>query len=61
MSNEPKDVHEQESKLPYTKPELKIVELRPEEAVLGFCRGTGAGPGGSTCTAIGTPCSSNGS
>jgi hypothetical protein len=39
----------QGSKKPYTKPELSVVPLRPEEAVLGSCKtNSGAsGPGGS--------------
>lgn len=37
-------------KKPYTKPEVKQVPLRPEEAVLGACKisGTG-GPDGADC------------
>ena len=42
----------------YTKPEVKQVALRPEEAVLGNCKSAGAGPGGtcnvSHCHAVGT-------
>jgi hypothetical protein len=46
-------------KKPYQKPELIQVPLRPEEAVLGACKGTSAGPGGgfcnpSTCKATGS-------
>ena len=55
--------HEQDrTKRPYVKPEIKQVALRPEEAVLGACKGTG-GPGpatGSGCRRP-TPCSSLGS
>jgi hypothetical protein len=38
-------------KKPYTKPEVKQVPLRPEEAVLGFCKtqATGGGPSSPTC------------
>jgi hypothetical protein len=37
-------------KKPYVKPEIKKVELRPEEAVLGNCKtGVSAGPGSGTC------------
>lgn len=43
---------------PYTKPEIKQVALRPEEAVLGNCKSSGAGPGGtcnvSACKNVGT-------
>jgi hypothetical protein len=55
--------HEQDrKKRPYVKPEIKQVALRPEEAVLGSCKGTGGGgPGaGSGCRRPG-PCSSIGS
>jgi len=37
----------------YSKPSISEVKLRPEEAVLGFCKlssGGDAGPGQSTCT-----------
>jgi hypothetical protein len=38
------------TKKQYEKPQIKRVELRPEEAVLGFCKTTGQyGPGSSTC------------
>ena len=42
-------------KKPYTKPEVKQVPLRPEEAVLGFCKISGqSGPGSSgNCTPVG--------
>jgi hypothetical protein len=45
----------------YTKPEIRQVSLRPEEAVLGNCKtsGGGAGPAG-TCTQ-GGHCSTLGS
>jgi hypothetical protein len=37
-------------KKPYSKPEVKQVELRPEEAVLGACKVSGhSGPGSSDC------------
>lgn len=32
------------SKKAYIKPEVRQVELRPEEAVLGNCKKTGVGP-----------------
>jgi hypothetical protein len=39
------------SKKPYTKPEVKQVQLKPEEAVLGGCKVTGQfGPAISTCS-----------
>jgi len=55
--------HQQETKpkkKPYTKPEVKQVSLKPEEAVLGGCKvseanNPNAGMGG-TCT-LPSPCS----
>ena len=51
-------------KRPYEKPEVKQVTLRPEEAVLGACKGSvgagGSGPGSSNCRRP-APCSSSGS
>lgn len=39
-------------KKPYRKPELKKVPLRPEEAVLGFCKVSGSkGPAKMNCGA----------
>ena len=46
---------------PYAKPVAKRVHLKPEEAVLGFCKTTGySGPNGSNCSA-GFSCSADGS
>lgn len=40
----------EEKKKPYIKPEVTRFPLRPEEAVLGFCKSTSAaGPSGGTC------------
>jgi hypothetical protein len=54
--------HEEEQKKPYEKPEAKRFPLRPEEAVLGFCKspsGTGQNaPSG--CRPVGA-CLSQGS
>jgi hypothetical protein len=48
-------------KLPYEPPRLRRVELRVEEAVLGFCKvSTGSGPG-SACDTAGAPCFVDGS
>jgi len=48
-------------KKPYTKPEVKQVPLRPEEAVLGFCKNTGVyGPTITGCKPLGN-CSGIGS
>jgi hypothetical protein len=45
-------------KKPYTKPEVKQIPLRPEEAVLGFCKVTGINnPVSANCSA----CASQGS
>lgn len=49
-------------KRPYTKPKLRRVELRPEEAVLGACKssgGTVGGGAGGGCTPV--TCQSTGS
>ena len=51
---------ENKEKKPYLKPEVKQVALRPEEAVLGFCKTTVvAGPLSSACATL--ACLSNGS
>jgi hypothetical protein len=43
-------------KKPYVKPELSQVPLRPEEAVLGNCKGTGpSGAMASNCVPV-VPC-----
>lgn len=48
-------------KKPYSKPDIKKVPLRPEEAVLGFCKTSGQfGPGSSGCQTP-APCSGLGS
>jgi hypothetical protein len=49
-------------KKPYVKPEVKQVQLKPEEAVLGFCKNAVAnGPGDpADCTPVGN-CSGIGS
>ena len=53
--------HEQErKKRPYVKPEIKQVALRPEEAVLGACKGTGGNGPQSGCRRP-APCSTQGS
>ena len=48
----------------YEKPEIKQVDLRPEEAVLAACKAStgqgGNGPGGGNCRTP-VPCSSLGS
>jgi len=50
-----------EPKKTYRKPEVKQIELRAEEAVLGACKsGASAGPGSGTCT-VPTACSTVGS
>ena len=43
-------------KKPYSKPVVVRFELRVEEAVLGFCKSTGAsGPSGGSCMNV-NPC-----
>lgn len=45
----------------YEPPQLTMISLRPEEAVLGHCKNSVAtGPGQGTCNAI-VPCGSIGS
>jgi hypothetical protein len=40
------------TKLSYRKPEVRRIDLRPQEAVLGFCKSASVGaPGNSTCSA----------
>jgi hypothetical protein len=57
MANE-----ENGTRRPYAKPEIKQVALRPEEAVLGACKGTGgSGPGTGGACRRPAPCSSLGS
>jgi len=49
-------------KKPYKKPEVVQIPLRPDEAVLGFCKsGAAAGPGGSSSCAHAGSCFSQGS
>ena len=59
MTNNPGDARNETRprKKAYTKPEVKQVALRPEEAVLGNCKSSGAGPGG-TCNV--SACKNNG-
>jgi hypothetical protein len=41
------------AKLGYKKPEVRRVDLRPQEAVLGFCKSATVGaPGNSTCATV---------
>jgi hypothetical protein len=49
-------------KKPYTKPELTLIDLRPEEAVLGNCKTNGSsGPGSiGNCKPVGN-CQGQGS
>jgi hypothetical protein len=53
---------EDPNKRPYVTPEITQVALRPEEAVLGACKGTGGGgPGSGGGCRRPSPCSSLGS
>jgi hypothetical protein len=49
------ETKEQRPKKPYLKPEAHRFPLRPEEAVLGFCKSaSSSGPSGSgTCRTVG--------
>ena len=56
-------MNDETQKRPYVKPEAKQFPLRPEEAVLGFCKSvssTGPGAGASTCLNV-TFCQTAGS
>jgi len=59
-----KQTRKANQKKPYTKPEVKQVPLRPEEAVLGNCKTSGiGGPDGVNCNRATPPfrCNSLGS
>jgi hypothetical protein len=59
--NEKKKQDSGQLKKPYSKPELSKVPLRPEEAVLAFCKiKQSTGPSKANC-GIGQPCSAQGS
>jgi hypothetical protein len=45
---------------PYVKPEVRQVELKAQEAVLGFCKKTGVGPLQAQCNSP-SNCSTYGS
>jgi len=46
----PVEQDSQKGKKPYVKPTLMKVRLKPEEAILGACKKTGAnGPGANAC------------
>ena len=61
MSQNQDDDNGNETRKPYAKPEIKQVDLTPEEAVLGSCKtSTVSGPAQATCS-IPAPCSSQGS
>ena len=51
-----------EARRPYEPPSLHRVPLRPQEAVLGFCKNSNSsGPGAGGCQSAGIPCSGSGS
>jgi len=55
------DAGKSEKKKAYEKPEARRFPLRPEEAVLGFCKSNAAaGPSGGTCQVV-TACRTSGS
>ena len=59
MTSDPEEAKGQ--KRPYVKPHIREVELRPEEAVLGFCKKAGnSGPLQASCT-VPSACSTSGS
>jgi hypothetical protein len=48
------DHQERQEKKTYETPKIKVISLRPEEAVLGHCKSsTSAGPVASACTNVG--------
>ncbi len=56
------ELNRAEDKKPYVAPSLTNISLRPEEAVLGACKISGAtGPVGTSCTAVGIGCHNVGS
>jgi hypothetical protein len=60
MNSKPSE--SQKQKKPYRKPECIQVALRPEEAVLGSCKGSGSGPAGGCTGGSNTPaCRGHGS
>jgi len=49
-----KQMRESRGKKPYMKPQVRQVRLRPEEAVLGFCKNpTTYGPTDTDCKPVG--------
>jgi hypothetical protein len=59
--NEKRQKDDQRPKRPYQKPEVVQIPLRPDEAVLGFCKSShSGGPGAATSCHVGT-CNSPGS
>lgn len=51
------DENTKDSKKPYTPPQFTVINLRPQEAVLGTCKSPSAGgPGNGTCNALGVGC-----
>ena len=60
MKDKP-DKKREQTKRPYVKPEVRQIQLRPEEAVLGFCKNTGYyGPGIDACGVGTSPCPTSG-
>jgi len=50
MKEEPSDA---EKRKPYESPRLRMISLRPEEAVLGNCKNmSGAGPVSASCSTV---------
>jgi len=60
MKDKPNGKAEQ-TKKPYVRPVVRQIQLRPEEAVLGFCKNTGYfGPGADNCGFGVSPCPTTG-
>jgi hypothetical protein len=54
--------HEQHAKKTYLSPQITVISLRPEEAVLANCKSqSSAGPVGAGCQAAGGACRGHGS
>ena len=61
MNQNQDDDRGSETRKRYVKPEMKQVDLTPEEAVLGACKNSGhSGPASPTCNFVGQ-CSTMGS
>ena len=48
-----REQNQSDRKQPYEPPRITVISLRPEEAVLGHCKTSGAGGPGSSCSVLG--------